>query len=175
MLVAIINEQSEVLFIESIFSQAIKKQCGLGQIAGSSIVSSMRESKGEWFHAVTRCFGNRSTETCEIVLGDGEYSSRWRMQISPVNGNQAMVVGVSLPLNITDLSEREIEVMRHVSLDRSTEQIAEALDISVSTVEKHRHRIRGTLSIKGSMQLLLVAKTMFNVDGLFFGPINKKD
>ena len=167
MLVAIINKKSEVLFIDSVFSQAVKNLCGFRQIVGRSIFPHIKETKDAWVTAVANCFANRVSQTCEIILGVGENRSRWRVQIFPLNANQAVVLGVSLPLNIAALSTREIEVMRQVSLDRSTEQIAESLEISISTVEKHRHRIRNTLSISRAVQLLIVAKSMFHVDSFF--------
>ncbi len=52
------------------------------------------------------------------------------------------------------LSDRELEVFRRIGEGHRTRQIAEALDLSVKTVETYRSRIRKKLSIEDPGELL---------------------
>lgn len=63
------------------------------------------------------------------------------------NGNAAM----------DQLSERELQVFELVGFGRSTQQIAEALHIDVSTVETYRSRIKEKLGLKDRSALLQTA------------------
>lgn len=55
------------------------------------------------------------------------------------------------------LSERELQVFEQIGLGRSTQQIAEALHIDISTVETYRSRIKQKLSLKDGSELLQYA------------------
>jgi RNA polymerase sigma factor (sigma-70 family) len=57
----------------------------------------------------------------------------------------------SVPLS--DLSERQREVLRRVLDGKPSRQIAEELDISVKTVEFHRARIMQKLGVKTAAEL----------------------
>ena len=117
MRVAIINQNSEVLFIDSAFLTAVKNYCGLGRLVGKPIVSYICGSNDEWRNAVVSCQGNRTTVTCDICLGERTNCSRWRIRLLSLGSNQIVALGVSLTFDASDLTEREIEVMRQVALD----------------------------------------------------------
>ena len=134
MLVAIINQKSEVAFANSIFSDDTNIRWGLSDINGIGFDTIIVESKHDWLKAVGKCFESEATQECDICLCIGE--------------------------------KRELEVLREISQDRSTAEIAERLGISLSTVEKHRSRIRKILSIQPSCQLTLVASLVANPDRL---------
>jgi DNA-binding NarL/FixJ family response regulator len=58
---------------------------------------------------------------------------------------------------LSQLSEREIEIIRLIARELSTNEIAEKLFISVGTVESHRHNIFRKLNIKNSIGLVKFA------------------
>ena len=58
----------------------------------------------------------------------------------------------ALPLDL--LSDRELEVFKLIGEGLSSQQIAEAIMLSVSTVETYRQRIKGKLNIHGSTELV---------------------
>lgn len=166
MLVAIINQKSEVAFSNTIFSDAANIRWGLSDINGIGLDTIIVESKQDWLEAVDKCFEGEAPQKCEVCLCTGKKHSRWRMHLFRFNAEYLVVLGTSVPLEYPELSNRELEVLREISRDRSTAEIAERLGISLSTVEKHRSRIRKTLSIQPSCQLTLVASLVANPDRL---------
>ncbi len=58
-----------------------------------------------------------------------------------------------LARDLADLTEREREVMREVIAGRPNKLIADALDISVRTVEVHRARVFEKMAVKSAVEL----------------------
>ena len=66
--------------------------------------------------------------------------------------------GAYTPTNPIDgLSNRELQVLHMIGKGLSTRQNAEALNLSVKTVESHRQRIKRKLSLQTSAQLMQYA------------------
>jgi len=55
------------------------------------------------------------------------------------------------------LSERELEVLKHMSLGLSNKQIADKLFISIRTVETHKHNLMKKLNIFSTAELVIYA------------------
>ncbi|MBE9484394.1 MAG: response regulator transcription factor, partial [Bacteroidetes bacterium] len=55
------------------------------------------------------------------------------------------------------LSEREMEVLKHMSLGLSNKQIADKLFISIRTVETHKHNLMKKLNIYSTAELVIYA------------------
>lgn len=60
--------------------------------------------------------------------------------------------------HLAELTERELEVMRLVIAGRANKQIADALDISVRTVEVHRARVFDKMDVKSAVELANVLR-----------------
>lgn len=56
-----------------------------------------------------------------------------------------------------DLSQRELEVLKHIALGDSTKMIADRLNISVGTVETHRGAIMRKLAVKNVASMVRIA------------------
>lgn len=66
--------------------------------------------------------------------------------------------GAYTPTNPVDgLSNRELQVLHMIGKGLSTRQTAEALNLSIKTVESHRQRIKRKLSLQTSAQLMQYA------------------
>ena len=167
MIVAIINQKSEVAFSESILSRSAKINLDVTSLSGRSLKSFILESKVQWQSTVDRCLSSGLEQKCEVCLCLNGRESRWRMHLFRLNAGSLVVVGTSLPLQLPLLSGREMEVLCEISRGRSTVEIAEFLGISLSTVEKHRSRIRKTLRIDSHSQLVLVASLVANLDRFY--------
>lgn len=61
------------------------------------------------------------------------------------------------PETILSLTEREIEVLRLIALEMSSNEIADKLFISVSTVETHRRNLFQKLNVKSAIGLVKYA------------------
>ncbi|MCM5527850.1 response regulator transcription factor [Parasegetibacter sp. NRK P23] len=55
---------------------------------------------------------------------------------------------------ISSLSEREIQIIKHIKEGMSSKEIAVILDISIKTVEAHRHNILKKLNLKNTAALI---------------------
>jgi len=55
---------------------------------------------------------------------------------------------------IQSLTGRELEVIKHIKAGHSSREIGEALDISLKTVEVHRHNILKKLQVKNAVSLV---------------------
>jgi len=62
--------------------------------------------------------------------------------------------------NVFGLSARELEVMKACSEGRSTKQVAVDLDISVRTVETHRHNIYRKTNCKSQQEMQNIAECL---------------
>ena len=56
--------------------------------------------------------------------------------------------------SINTLTEREIQIINHIREGMSSKEIASKLDISLKTVEVHRHNILKKLKLKNSASLV---------------------
>ena len=58
---------------------------------------------------------------------------------------------------VENLSDRELEVLRRIGQGRSTGEIAEEMNLSVSTISTYRERIKEKLQLKNSAELVRYA------------------
>jgi DNA-binding NarL/FixJ family response regulator len=58
-----------------------------------------------------------------------------------------------LGLPVDKLSDRELEVFQHLGRQKSTREIAEALHLSVKTIETHRAHIKEKLGLKSAEEM----------------------
>lgn len=68
--------------------------------------------------------------------------------------SEQLINGSSAPTGLNSLSQREIEVIRFLKQGDSSKEIAEALDISVKTVEVHRYNILKKMNLKNTAALI---------------------
>ncbi len=59
--------------------------------------------------------------------------------------------------NVEKLTNRELEVFRLMGEGKMTSEIAEALAVSVKTIDTHRLRIKEKLNLKSSSELIKYA------------------
>jgi two-component system response regulator NreC len=77
----------------------------------------------------------------------------------------ALVVGTRAPATERALTPREIDVLRLIALGNTNAEIAEALSLSVRTVETHRSRILAKTGTKTRAQLVAYALGAGLLDG----------
>jgi ATP/maltotriose-dependent transcriptional regulator MalT len=64
---------------------------------------------------------------------------------------------IDLPEDVLSLSNREMEVLRHLSLGYSDDQLAEKLFISKSTIKTHLRSIYSKLDVRGRTEAIVIA------------------
>ena len=68
--------------------------------------------------------------------------------------------GIAAPLQEGLLTERELEVLRHIARGRSNQEIADTLFVSLNTVKTHTNNIYGKLGVKRRTQALDKARQL---------------
>jgi DNA-binding NarL/FixJ family response regulator len=95
-------------------------------------------SKEEMFTAITEVYrGNKYV--CD--------------EIKTIISDQLLDENQDLP-SINSLTEREIQIINHIREGMSSKEIASKLEISLKTVEVHRHNILKKLKLKNSASLV---------------------
>lgn len=73
---------------------------------------------------------------------------------------EALALDGELPEEVEALSERELEVLRHIAVGGSNKQVAKALDIAPSTVKWYVNTIFGKLQVKSRTQAVARAREL---------------
>lgn len=92
-----------------------------------------------------------------VYKGEEYYSKSVREKILlSFTGNRSINNATSIP-NHLSVTERELEILKLISLEYSGKEISEALCISVNTVETHRKNLQKKLNIKTTVGLVKYA------------------
>jgi DNA-binding NarL/FixJ family response regulator len=92
-----------------------------------------------------------------IASGKKYYSESVVFELLNRDKNMADLTNETAEEKLHNLSEREIEIIKLISKELSTNEIAEKLYLSPATVETHRHNILKKLGIKSSIGLVKFA------------------
>ena len=112
---------------------------------------------GVWGYVMKRAGKDelrRATET--IAAGQKYFSESVVSEIIRQTPGESLLRG-EIPLTTSVLSEREIEIVRLIARELSSNQIAERLFIALRTVETHRHNILRKLGVKNTAGILKFA------------------
>lgn len=93
---------------------------------------------------------DRLVEAVRCVLGGGVYASE-EVKQKIMQTVRRVDAGCD---SITKLSDRELAVFEQIGKGQSTAEIAEAMHLSVKTVETYRARIKAKLGVHGSTELV---------------------
>ena len=134
------------------------------EYTGSNTLEHISEGREEWKAAIDQCLSTQEDTTCEFCNEYAGVNTRWQAQLCYLEPDRVLVTFRRLPSAIHLLTERERDVLDAVANGKSNAQVAEALGISLSTVEKHRHHIRQTLNLSSEQELHLTAWLVANPD-----------
>ncbi|AFY56908.1 ATP-dependent transcriptional regulator [Rivularia sp. PCC 7116] len=81
-------------------------------------------------------------------------------QLIAASTNTNSVESLKNKLLIEPLSERELEVLHHVSVGLSNQEIANQLFVSLATIKWHTNRIYGKLGVKNRSQAVAKAREL---------------
>ena len=95
-------------------------------------------SKEEMFNAITEVY-NGNKYVCD--------------EIKTIISDQLLDDNNDAP-SVNSLTEREMQIIHHIRKGHSSKEIASQLDISLKTVEVHRHNILKKLKLKNSASLV---------------------
>ncbi len=92
-----------------------------------------------------------------VASGKKYYSESVVFELINRDKNIAELANEPIDEKLSQLSEREIEIIRMITRELSTNEIAEKLFISAGTVETHRHNIFKKLGVKNAIGLVKFA------------------
>jgi len=102
----------------------------------------------------------------EVIVGALRKALDGEIAVSPDLGNDLIykvVHGDGMSENpIDSLTDRELEILRLVGQGYATQQIAEALHLSVKTVESHRLHTKEKLGLKSAGELVRFAMNWYD-------------
>ena len=132
--------------------------------SGCDTFDHISEGQEDWKLAIDHCLFTQEDTGCEFVNEFEAVISRWRASMRYLESDRVLVTMARVPSDIHKLSAREQDVLKEVALGKSNSQVAESLNISLSTVEKHRSHIRQTLHLESEQELQLSAWMVANPD-----------
>ena len=132
--------------------------------SGEDTLEHISEGEQEWMAAIDHCLSTQEDTACEFCNEYQSVTARWRAEFRNLDTDRVLVTIRRLPSAIHQLSQRERDVLREVAKGKSNAQAAETLGISLSTVEKHRNRIRQTLKLSSEQELQMSAWMVANPD-----------
>ena len=95
-------------------------------------------------------------ESIKVVAGDRYYISPMISGYLVSRLNKQKDLASKTP-SVSDLTKAERTILKHISLEKTTKQIADELHISYKTVENHRSNISKKLNLHGTHSLVKFA------------------
>jgi DNA-binding CsgD family transcriptional regulator len=104
------------------------------------------ESANKAKHAIGQVVAIRESQELEVIHQNGD---RFRTWLWPLGSPDMAVciLGLRVPANLDQLSEREREVLEWLAQGFDPKSIAEKLDVSISTVHTHLKHAREKLGL----------------------------
>ncbi len=95
----------------------------------------------------------------QVVEVDNDRHEHFRMWLWPVGtpDTALCVLGVRIPSELSRLTERERECLRHLAAGRSTREVADRLEIGLTTVHTHLRNCREKLGLSSGDALIAFA------------------
>jgi DNA-binding CsgD family transcriptional regulator len=114
------------------------------------------ESKTRAAEAHARAASLRQTQCISVVNVEDQHFRCW---LWPLETPEIAVcaLGLEVPKELSELTERELECLNLLALGLPVAEIAERLDISVSTVHTHLKRAREALRLDNLEALISLA------------------
>ncbi len=170
MISMILESDYRIAFISDV--SPYHKAAGMGpsEVIGTLATDWIAEGLEEWKSAIDKTLTDQTPHTCEVVNIFEESRSRWRCTAQFFEPGRVFISAVNVPYHLNSLSDREWDILGEIATNKSNAEIALNLMISVSTVEKHRNKIRKRLEIQDDSQLRLTAWIVLNPDSLHAMP-----
>jgi DNA-binding NarL/FixJ family response regulator len=87
-----------------------------------------------------------------VIVGGTCYSREISKKIQSLNSN-----GTSTNKSLSNLTPRQVEVLRHLAAGESVKEVARSLNLSGKSVDSHKYRIMRWLGIHDRVKLSLFA------------------
>jgi DNA-binding NarL/FixJ family response regulator len=136
-------------------TERILKVSPSSKIIGVTMHSQPSYAK-KMFQLGAKGFLTKNSSTDEMIMAILEVSKGNKYLCNEIRNNisELMFEENPKPVNISSLTQREMEIVNLIKKGYSSKDMAEQLHISVKTVEVHRHNILKKLNLKNSASLV---------------------
>lgn len=114
-----------------------------GDLAWEHLINESAELAKTWF---SRVVSLREEATMEFENKQGQHFRAWMWPLEKPDVAVCML-SISIPKELKSLTIREREILELLALGRPTREIAQALDVSASTVHTHLRKARKKLAM----------------------------
>jgi len=129
------------------------EQLRIGDVAWSYLAEESRELARE---AVARVVTLREQRSLEVANNRGSHFRVWMWPLTAPDV-ALCILGVTIPAGLSLLTERERECLQWLGEGHPTREIAEQLDIGLTTLHTHLRRCREKLGLPSSDALISYA------------------
>ena len=167
MIIQILDSEDRIAYQSGLHPSDTAQGLKIDDIIGQPIWDWVADKPERYRDAITQCRNTGDQQHCDLSINVNGKIHRWLVVLDRFN-NYLIVKATSIPVNMEDLSEREKEVLQLLSEHLLSSQIARRLGITVSTVEKHRSKIRHTLGLKDELSLLRLGDALNENSSFYF-------
>ena len=174
MIVQILDQQDRIAYMSGLHPWDVENGLTGEDVIGQDVWEWIAAGADKYRQAFAECRATGQRQMCDISVAVAGQIHRWVVQIDRFKQDHLIISATSIPVNIEELSDREREVIKLLAQHLSSSQIATQLGITVSTVEKHRSKIRSTLGLENEQSLLRLADALAGSDGFYFQSMSRK-
>ena len=167
MILQILDSEDRIAYQSGLHPSDTEQGLTIADLIGQPISGWVANQPERYRDALTLCRNTSKRQHCDLSINVNGKIHRWLVQLDRFK-NYLIVAATSIPVNMEDLSEREQEVLQLLAKHLSSSQIAAQLGISVSTVEKHRSKIRHKLGLKDELSLLRLGDALNENSAFYF-------
>ena len=167
MILQILDSEDRIAYQSGLHPSDTEQGLTIADLIGQPISGWVANQPERYRDALTLCRNTSKRQHCDLSINVNGKIHRWLVQLDRFK-NYLIVAATSIPVNMEDLSEREQEVLQLLAKHLSSSQIAAQLGISVSTVEKHRSKIRHTLGLKDEQSLMRLGDALSESPQFYF-------
>jgi len=168
MIIQILDSRDRIAYISGLHPTDADTGLTASDVIGHPVWPYVHRGAKQYRAAFVRCRAGEGPQVCDVSVDFAGNLHRWIGRIDRFGQDQLVITAESVPENLEDLSARESEVLTLLSQRLSSTKIAEKMGITVSTVEKHRSKIRSTLRLKDESALTQLASSLEGRAQFFF-------
>ena len=168
MIIQILDSRDRIAYMSGLHPADTAVGLTVSDVIGQPVWPYVHRGAEQYRVAFARCCTGEGPQVCDVSIGFAGNAHRWVGKVDRFGQDQLVITADSVPENLEDLSARESEVLALLSKRLSSTKIAEKMGITVSTVEKHRSKIRSTLRLKNECALTQLASCLNGRAQLFF-------
>ena len=174
MIVQILDHQDRIAYMSGLHPWDVENGLTVEDVIGQDVWEWIAAGADRYRQAFAQCRETGQRQICDISVAVAGQIHRWIAKVDRFGPDHLIIIASNIPVNIDALSEREQQVLQLLAQHTPSSQIAERLGITVSTVEKHRSKIRNTLNLENEQSLRRLADAITGLENFFFATTDQQ-